>query len=99
FTGSFDSAYRVETTSTYEPPMAGVKEGSAIIEARWLGPCKADQKPGDMILSNGMKFNIHDAQGRLPERAPGSTPPPGMPAAPATSAAPGAPAAPAAPKE
>lgn len=62
FTGSFDSSYRVETRSSYDPPMMGMKEGSAIMEARWLGPCKADQRPGDMILGNGMKININDAR-------------------------------------
>ena len=42
--------------------MAGNKQTSAMIEARWLGPCAADQKPGDMILGNGMKININDAK-------------------------------------
>jgi len=59
-TGKFDSAYQVETRSTYDPPMAGVKEASALVRAHWLGPCKADQKPGDMILPNGRKLNIND---------------------------------------
>ena len=59
-TGRFDSAYKVDTRSTYEPPMNGRKENAAVIQARWIGPCKADQKPGDMILPNGVKFNIHD---------------------------------------
>jgi hypothetical protein len=36
----------------------GRKDGLTIIEARWTGPCKADQKPGDMIMPNGMKINI-----------------------------------------
>ena len=60
FTGSFDSSYRVETRSTYEPPLSGMKEGGAVIEAKWLGPCKPDQRPGDMILGNGMKINMND---------------------------------------
>ena len=30
------------------------------IAAKWLGPCAADQKPGDMIMSNGMKINIRN---------------------------------------
>jgi hypothetical protein len=30
------------------------------IEAKWTGACKADQKPGDMVLPNGMKMNIND---------------------------------------
>jgi hypothetical protein len=32
------------------------------IVAKWLGPCTVDQKPGDMIMGNGMKFNILDLQ-------------------------------------
>lgn len=60
FTGSFDSKYRVETKTSYEPPLMGIKEGATVIDARWIGPCKADQKPGDMILGNGMKINVND---------------------------------------
>jgi hypothetical protein len=30
--------------------------------AKCIGPCTADQKPGDMIMANGMKFNILNAQ-------------------------------------
>jgi hypothetical protein len=59
-TGQFDSAYKVETRSSYDPPMNGMKEGAAVIQARWMGPCKPDQKPGDMILPNGVKVNVHD---------------------------------------
>ena len=59
-TGKFDSAYRVETQSTYDPPLNGMKQGSAVIQARWVGPCKPDQKPGDMILPNGTKVNVND---------------------------------------
>ncbi len=65
FTGSFDSSYRVDSRTVYDPPMAGNKESGAVIEARWLSPCKSDQRPGDMILGNGMKINMNDV------RAPG----------------------------
>lgn len=64
FTGSFESAYKVETHSTYQPPMMGMSEGSAVIEAKFLGPCKPDQRPGDMILGNGMKINMNDKKGK-----------------------------------
>jgi hypothetical protein len=63
FTGSFDSSYKVETKSTYDPPMHGMREGTAVIQARWLGPCKADQRPGDMILPSGVKINMNDVAG------------------------------------
>ncbi|MEO7157628.1 MAG: DUF3617 family protein [Vicinamibacterales bacterium] len=68
-TGKFDSAYRVETSSTYDPPLGGMKQSVATIEARWLGPCAADQKPGDMILGNGLKINIYDNTGTRTPKA------------------------------
>ena len=62
-TGSFDSAYTMTVTSQSE-----AATGSAItmrMEAKWLGPCAADQKPGDMIFANGVKVNILDASLRV----------------------------------
>jgi hypothetical protein len=58
--GNFDSAYKIESKSTYDPPMRGKTEGSAVLEARWLGACKAGQRPGDYILSNGLKLRMDD---------------------------------------
>jgi hypothetical protein len=31
------------------------------MNGKWLGPCAADQKPGDMIMG-GIKLNILDMQ-------------------------------------
>jgi hypothetical protein len=59
-TGKFETQYEVNTRSTYNPPLNGLTEGSAVIRARWLGSCKAGQKPGDMILPSGAKININD---------------------------------------
>jgi hypothetical protein len=59
-TGSFDSAYKIESTSTFDKPVHDKSEGSTVIEARWTGPCQSDQKPGDVILANGTKFNIDE---------------------------------------
>jgi len=61
-TGSFDSAYKIESTSTFDKPVHGKSEGGTVIEARWTGPCQSDQKPGDVILPNGTKFNIDEAK-------------------------------------
>lgn len=57
-TGKFDSAYKIESKSTYEQPVHGKTETSAVIEQRWTGPCKPDQKPGDAILADGRKVNL-----------------------------------------
>lgn len=59
-TGDFSSTYRMESKSTYNPPLMGRTEGTTTMEAKWIGPCKADQKPGDMVMSNGMKMNVLD---------------------------------------
>ena len=61
-TGDFDSAYRMEVDSRYEPALMGRSASRSVIDARWLGPCKPDQRPGDMILSDGKKMNILQLQ-------------------------------------
>jgi hypothetical protein len=75
-TGSFDSAYSVDVNSTREggPAMPGAAAGAAshmTIAAKWLGPCAAGEKPGDVIMSNGMKMNVIElqkARGPAPKR-------------------------------
>lgn len=63
-TGSFDSAYTMTVTSQSEAA-PGVTM-TMRIEAKWLGPCAADQRPGDMIFGGGIKVNIVDAQKHHP---------------------------------
>ena len=73
-TGSFDSAYKIESTSTFDEPVHDKSEGSAVIEARWTGPCQSDQKPGDVILANGKKFNIDEPKDLKPRQGLSSPP-------------------------
>ena len=76
-TGSFDSAYTMTVTSQGEGLPGG---GTTMtVSAQWLGPCAANQKPGDMIMSNGMKMNLIEMQ-RRGQPAPGGVP--GIPNAP-----------------
>lgn len=72
--GSFDSAYTVDVISTRAGgrPRPGMPPSGAThmkISAKWLGPCEAGQKPGDILMPNGMKINILD----LP-KSPGAAP-------------------------
>lgn len=46
--GSFDSAYK-GIVRTQTKSANGKSETSITLEARWLGPCKPGQKPGDVI--------------------------------------------------
>ncbi|MDQ0037132.1 hypothetical protein J2W30_004907 [Variovorax boronicumulans] len=61
-TGDLSTAYRLESKSTYSPPLMGRAGATTVVEARWVGPCKPDQKPGDMVM-NGMKMNVNDMMG------------------------------------
>lgn len=64
--GDFNTAYRMESKSSYNPPLMGRAEGTSVMEAKWIGPCKADQKPGDMVMPNGMKMNVLDMMSSRP---------------------------------
>jgi len=66
-TGDFNSAYTVQISSTRKggPPTPGLAangESHMTIAAKWLGPCAAGQKPGDVMMGNGMKMNVFDIQ-------------------------------------
>jgi hypothetical protein len=67
-TGSFDSAYTMTVTSQSEDIPGG--KMIMTMEAKWLGPCTADQKPGDMIMSNGRTINILEMKKRTPSNIP-----------------------------
>jgi len=62
-TGDFNSAYTVKTTTHSEHGPTGLPHDSTTtIEAKWLGACKPDQKPGDIVMPGGFKMNIKDAE-------------------------------------
>jgi hypothetical protein len=77
--GDFNSAYTVKVVSKQEgPAIPGMPaERTMTIDAKWVGACKADQKPGDMIIA-GRKLNVRDLQ-NMPAI-------PGRPASPASPA-------------
>src|ERR1700712_58187 len=62
-TGDFNSGYTVKSTSHSQGGPAGMARDSTMtIEAKWLGPCKSDQKPGNIIMPGGIKMNIRDME-------------------------------------
>jgi hypothetical protein len=60
--GDFNSAYTVTTTSHSDLGSKGTPRDTVTkIEAKWLGACKPDQKPGDIIMpGGGFKLNVKD---------------------------------------
>lgn len=59
FIGAFDSAYKGTMSTRFNPPMHGMSESKMTMEAKWLGPCKPGQKPGDVIMPNMNNININ----------------------------------------
>lgn len=70
-TGDFNSAYTVNVTSKASgTPANAPHEMAMTVEAKWLGPCQPNQKPGDIVMPGGFKINITDMQklkGLLPK--------------------------------
>ncbi len=57
FTGN--TAYRSETHAHMVPaPQFGGADHITVNEAKWMGPCPSDMKPGDMVMPNGMRMNM-----------------------------------------
>jgi len=60
-TGDFNSAFTIHSTTRVHGGNAGKagREMTGKVEAKWLGECKPDQKPGDVMMF-GVKMNIKD---------------------------------------
>ena len=68
--GDFNSAYTVSTTSHSDKGPSGKPlDTTTKIEAKWLGACKPDQKPGDIVMPGGFKMNVKDV-GKLKDLLP-----------------------------
>lgn len=72
-TGDFNSTHTVKSTSQTDRAPAGMpRDTTTTIEAKWLGACKPDQKPGDIVMPGGIKMNIKDMEklkGLIPKSA------------------------------
>ena len=51
--GDFNSQVTVDVTSLISTGNGPAKESKTKIEARYVGPCEAGQKPGDVIMPDG----------------------------------------------
>jgi Protein of unknown function (DUF3617) len=58
--GSFDSSYSMTVTAE-GGDLPAVK---MTMDGKWLGVCAANQKPGDVVMANGVKVNLPDLQKR-----------------------------------
>jgi Protein of unknown function (DUF3617) len=68
-TGDFNSGYTVRVTSHSQGGPSGPRDTTMTVEAKWLGACKADQKPGDIVMPGGRTMNVKDME-KLKAMAP-----------------------------
>ena len=65
-TGDFNSAYKVSMASEMSPPIAGNGQSTMEIDSKYIGPCPAGKKPGDMTMPGGITVNILSMSGKAP---------------------------------
>lgn len=68
FQGDFDSAYSGELLTSYSPPLQGIASATMKQEARWTGPCKAGQKPGDVVMKGVSGINVEQLMKNMQRR-------------------------------
>lgn len=74
-TGDFNSNYTVKVTSKLDGAPAAAKgmaagSSTTTIQARWIGACKAGQRPGDIVMPNGQTMNIRELRKMMDGRRP-----------------------------
>lgn len=67
-----DTAYRLESKATYDPPFMNMKESTTTIDAKYVGACRDGLVPGDMVLPGGQKVNTANF-GKAPPPSKSST--------------------------
>jgi hypothetical protein len=61
--GDFNTAYSVTTVSHLDKGPESLRNNTTTkIEAKYLGDCKPNQKPGDIVMPGGFKLNVKDAE-------------------------------------
>lgn len=58
--GDFQSAYRMDMQSRFDPPLSGVRETHTRMQVRYLGACTSGMQPGDVSV-NGINMRMPPA--------------------------------------
>ena len=70
-TGDMQSSYEGRFAVQYDQAPLN-NTGPMFFEGRWLGPCKNDQRPGDMVLPNNATVNVVDDRKRVEKGTKGN---------------------------
>ena len=67
FSGDFSRQYRGEISTSFAPPLHGMKASKQTLESKWLGACKPGQKPGDVIIPGMGSMNLNEMMKNMPQ--------------------------------
>jgi len=71
FSGDFNTHFVGQVDTTFSPPLSGMAQTTMRMDARYLGPCKPGQKPGDMtVMGLPAGLDLNEMMKHLP-RMPG----------------------------
>ena len=68
-----DASYHMDIVTKFDPPFYGRAQSHQSQDAKWMGPCPAGMKPGDMEMPGGYKVNALEMMNR-PAPKPGDNP-------------------------
>ena len=55
---SKDTEYAGDMKMTFDPPLSGASEMNMKMDGKWVGPCKAGMKPGDITIPGMPSLNV-----------------------------------------
>ena len=58
YTMSKDTEYTGDMKMTFDPPLSGASEMNMKMNGKWVGPCKAGMKPGDITIPGMPSLNV-----------------------------------------
>jgi hypothetical protein len=73
---SGNTAYHMDQSSTFDPPMMNTSQARTSLDARWVSACPPGRQAGDVTLETGQTINIKQMMTRPPAPPAAPAPPP-----------------------
>jgi hypothetical protein len=68
-TGDFSSTYRIDTQTSYSLIQGPRRDDSEAIEGRYVNPCPANMRAGDLLIPGMGRINMVDGSVQVPKQA------------------------------
>jgi len=60
-----ETAYRMVSDGTFDPPMGTTSKTHSVQDGKWIGACPSDMRPGDMVIvmPDGKEMRVNMRKG------------------------------------